>query len=65
MHMGGMARGRLRKLIIFFAMHDQQWLSRDALMENAAKTVLDYEKKHGISADEPVSKKIRRRKSKR
>ena len=45
--------------------YDQQWLSRDALMENAAKTVLDYEKKHRISADEPVSKKIRRRKSKR
>jgi hypothetical protein len=45
--------------------YDQQWLSRDALMENAAKTVLDYEKKHIISAGEPVSKKIRRRKSKR
>jgi hypothetical protein len=45
--------------------YGQQWLSRDALMENAAKTVIDYEKKHRISADEPVSKKIRRRKSKR
>ena len=45
--------------------YDQQWLSRDALMENAAKTVLNYEKKHRISADEPVSKKVRRRKSTR
>ena len=45
--------------------YDQQWLSRDALMENTAKTVLNYEKKHRISADEPVSKKIRRRKSTR
>jgi hypothetical protein len=45
--------------------YDQQWLSRDAMVENAAKTMLDYEKKHRISADEPVSKKIRRRKFKR
>jgi hypothetical protein len=45
--------------------YDEQWLSRDALMENAAKTVLDYEKKHRISADEPFSEKFRRRKSKR
>ena len=45
--------------------YDQQWLSRNALMENAAKTVLDYENKHIITTDEPVSKKIRRRKFKR
>ena len=45
--------------------YDQQWLSREALMENAAKTVLNYEKKHRISADEPISKKVRRRKSTR
>ena len=45
--------------------YDQRWLSRDALMENAAKIVLDYEKKHIITTDEPISKKAMRRKSKR
>jgi hypothetical protein len=45
--------------------YDQQWLSRNALMENAAKTVLDYENKHIITTDEPVSKKVRRLQSKR
>ena len=45
--------------------YDQQWLSRDTLMENTAKTVLGYEKKHIITIVEPISKMVRRRKSKR
>jgi hypothetical protein len=49
----------------YYEVYDQQRLSHGALIENAAKTMLEYEKKHIISTDEPISKKIMRRKSKR
>ena len=41
--------------------YDYQWLSRDALMENAAKTGLNYEQKQKVTTNELVSKKVRRR----
>ena len=41
--------------------YDYQGLSRDALMENAAKTGLNYEQKQKVTTNELVSKKVRRR----
>ena len=45
--------------------HDNEWFRRSSLMKDAAKLVLAYEKAKHITDDQPVSKKVRRRKSKR
>ena len=45
--------------------YDNEWFRRSSLMKDAAKLVLAYEKAKHITVDQPVSKKVRRRKSRR
>ena len=45
--------------------YDNEWFRRSSLMKDAAKLVLAYEKAKHITVDQPVSKTVRRRKSRR
>ena len=45
--------------------YDDEWFCRSSLMKDAAKIVLAYAKAKHTTDDQPVRKKVRRRKTKR